>query len=451
MNPLFWRIFLSTWGGLALILLLTAIVAVRLPLPFNDGGEDQLSVPITALLARDIRRELSLNPDATVRELIKPFDLDMAPMHTIYVVDESGRDLLNRVLPEVVTELLATPGDPVQAARGISDRLYVEHEGLAGYMVIGMDGFFPLGKGAMKRGVREAFVVLALVTSAVLAMLLARFISGPIHQLRLAGQKVAEGDLQVRVSPAVEGRSDDIAKLTRDFDVMTEKVAALLGSRDRLLRDVSHELRSPLARLQALLSLQRLNADPSDSAHLDRMERELERLDTLIGEILHYSRLEAVESVDRHPTDLADLLQTIVDDAGLEAERDNKSIDLAVPQDVIGMLDSHLIHRAIENAIRNAIKHTAPGTGVSISMDASDEQVVIRVADRGTGVPEDALGRIFEPFYRIEDSRETRSGSGGIGLAIASRAVRLHGGKISASNIPGGGLSVVFTMPLLHP
>lgn len=450
MNPFFWRIFLSTWGAFALALL-TAIVAVRLPLQFNDSGEEQLSGRMVGLVARDIRRELSLNPDATVRELIKPFDLDMGPVYTIYVVDQSGHDLLNRVLPEAVTELLATPGDPIEAARGISHRLSVEYEGLAGHMVIGMVGFFPLGKGVMKRGVRETFLVLALVISAFLAMWLARFIVKPIHQLRLAGRKVAEGDLQVRVSPAVEGRSDDIAKLTRDFDVMTEKVAGLLGSRDRLLRDVSHELRSPLARLQALLSLQRLNADASDSKHLDRMESELERLDTLIGEILNYSRLEAVESVDRHLTDLADLLQTIVDDAALEAEQEGKATELAVKQDVIGMFDSHLIHRAVENVVRNAIEKTPRGTSVSISMDASDEQVVIRVADRGPGVPEDLLGGIFEPFYRIADGRETRSGSGGIGLAIASRAVRLHGGKISATNIKSGGLSVVFTLPLLHP
>lgn len=448
MSSFFWRIFLSAWSVLFITLALTGAIAYLIPTPFDGEEKGKISARVGALIARDLRRELAVNPAVNFAELVAQYDLDLAPIQTIYVLGPDGRDLQGRPLPKEVAALTSAGGDPVAAARSISRRLYVEHEDLAGHKVVGLMGFFPLGNGVMKPGVRALLPLIALLVSVTIASLLAGFIARPVRQLRLAGQRVASGDLTVRVAPTVGNRSDDIAKLARDFDIMTEQVDALLQSRHRLLRDVSHELRSPLARLQALLSIQRQSANSSDMPRIDRMERELERLDVLIGEILHYSRLEATDTVNRHATDLVDLIQTIVDDAELEVETQGKALALKVPKSYVVRVDSNLIHRAVENVVRNALKFTGDDSTVTVALRIENQDVVIAVADRGPGVPEDQLDQIFEPFFRIGDGRNTQSGSGGIGLAIAQRSLRLHGGSARAMNREGGGLCVELRMPV---
>lgn len=448
MSSFFWRIFLSAWSVLFITLALTGGIAYLIPTPFDGQEKDKISARVGALVARDLRRELAMNPAVNFAEMVAQYDLDLAPIQTIYVLGPDGRDLQDRPLPKEVAALTSTPGDPIAAARSISRRLYVEHEGLAGHKVVGLMGFFPLGSGVMKPGVRALLPLIAILVSVAVASLLAGFIARPVRQLRLAGQRVASGDLTVRVAPTVGNRSDDIAKLARDFDAMTEQVDALLQSRHRLLRDVSHELRSPLARLQALLSIQRQSAHSSDMPRIDRMEGELERLDVLIGEILNFSRLEVADAVDRHATDLVDLIQTIVDDAELEVETEGKTLALEVPKHCVVHVDSHLIHSAVENVVRNALKFTGDDSTVTVSLHIENQDVVIAVADRGPGVPQNQLDQIFEPFFRVGDGRNTHSGSGGIGLAIAQRSLRLHGGSARAMNQEGGGLCVELRMPV---
>jgi signal transduction histidine kinase len=283
--------------------------------------------------------------------------------------------------------------------------------------------------------------------SAAGSVVLARFVIRPVRRLRDAGQRVAEGDLTARVAPTVGSRKDAIAELARDFDVMTERVQALLESQQRLMRDVSHELRSPLARLQALLSIARQKLDGIEGLPLDRMERELERLDELISEIVFYARLEAKTEIDRRRTDLVDLLQNIVDDADVEGQESGKQIRLHGPAACMMDVDAGLIQRAVENIVRNALKHTAPQTIVEVTIAERQASVEIVVRDRGPGVPEVALDKLFDSFYRVEDGRGTHSGSGGIGLAIAQRSVQLHGGTIRAANCSDGGLRIEMTLP----
>jgi two-component system sensor histidine kinase CpxA len=296
-------------------------------------------------------------------------------------------------------------------------------------------------------GSRLLLIGISFLLSAVGSIVLARFVIRPVRRLREAGRQVAEGDLTARVAPTVGSRRDDIAELARDFDVMTERVQALLESQQRLMRDVSHELRSPLARLQALLSIARQTLDRSERVPLDRMERELERVDELIGEILSYARLDAKEGIDRRPTDLVDLVQNIVDDADVEGQESGKRIRLYGPATCMLDADGGLIQRAIENVVRNALKHTAANTTVEVAITEGPASVEIVIRDRGPGVPEDALDKLFEPFYRVEDARGTHSGSGGIGLAIAERSVRLHGGTIRAANGRDGGLCIEIVLP----
>jgi two-component system sensor histidine kinase CpxA len=296
-------------------------------------------------------------------------------------------------------------------------------------------------------GARGLLIGFWLMVGVAVSLLLARFIVLPVRRLQSAGQKVAAGDLSVRVAHTVGNRTDDIARLARDFDLMTERVDGLLQSQQRLMRDVSHELRSPLARLQALLSIARQKADAAGAEQIDRMEAELERLDRLIGDILAFSRLEAKEAISRHPTDIVDLVQNIVDDASIEAQAAGKQIRMHGPTRCLIDVDSGLIQRAVENVVRNALRHTAEGTAVNVSIDNDARYVRIVTDDQGPGVPEEAIAKLFEPFFRVEQSRSTRSGGGGIGLAIAERSIRLHGGSIRARNRKDGGLSIAIALP----
>ena len=228
---------------------------------------------------------------------------------------------------------------------------------------------------------------------------------------------------------------------------MTERVQALLESQQRLMRDVSHELRSPLARLQALLSIARQKLGGVEGVPLDRMERELERLDELISEVLSYARLEATTEIHRQRTDLVDLLENVVDDADVEGQESGKQIRLRGPVTCMMDVNAGLIQRAVENVVRNALKHTAPQTIVEVTIAERPESVEIVVRDHGPGVPEAALDKLFDSFYRVEDGRGTHTGSGGIGLAIAERSVQLHGGTIRAANCSDGGLRIEIRLP----
>jgi two-component system sensor histidine kinase CpxA len=286
-----------------------------------------------------------------------------------------------------------------------------------------------------------------IVVAAAVSFILARFIVVPVRRLRLAEQQVAAGDLSVRVAHTVGKRTDDIARLARDFDVMTERVDTLMQSQQRLMRDVSHELRSPLARLQALLSIARQKADAEHAEQIDRMEVELERLDALIGQILVFSRLEIQDAVVRRPTDIVDLARNIVDDASIEAQVAEKHIQISGPERCVIDLDSGLVQSALENVLRNALRYTPPGTAVDVSISEGTHDIRVVVDDHGPGIPVDALESVFEPFYRVAAAEQSHSSGGGIGLAIAKRGIELHQGGITAENREGGGLRIEIVLP----
>lgn len=448
----FWRIFLSAWVILLLAIVLTIWVSGWLPEPGRGSGSPAAVDQIVTLVARDLREQLATGPAKGTDLLARDYPLDIRPWMQIYVLDPDGEDIRGRTLPEDVAAVPGTRGGSIGApAAPLSPRLHVREDGLQGYLVVGRESSFPLSDIARKPWGRALFLGMLLAISAAASWMLARFIVLPVRRLRLAEQRVSGGDLSVRVAHTVGNRTDDIAKLAQDFDVMAERVDALLQSRHRLMRDVSHELRSPLARLQALLSIARQKARPVDADHIDRMEKEIERLDELIGEILAYSRLEAQDDVTRRPTDVVDLVQNIVDDASLEGQPAGKQLRMKGPGRCVVDLDSGLIQSALDNIVRNALKYTADGTAVDISIVDAAGEVRITVDDHGPGLPNDALARIFEPFYRVGESRSTQSGSGGIGLAIAERSVRLHGGRITARNREGGGLRVEVTVPRQNP
>lgn len=289
----------------------------------------------------------------------------------------------------------------------------------------------------------------ALAVVLAVSWLLARSLAAPIRELRRATRRLASGDLGARVVPALGNRRDETAELGRDFDRMAARIEDLVAAQQRLLRDISHELRSPLARLGVALELARQKAGAEAALSLDRIGREAERLNDLIGQLLALTRLEgAGELPVREEVDLAELLQEVARDADFEARGRNCSVQVEAcePARVTGIPE--LLRRAVENVVRNAVRFTAEGTAVAVSLRQTAAGAArIEVRDRGPGLPEAALLEVFRPFYRVADARDRGTGGAGLGLAIAERAVRLHGGTIRAENEPDGGLRVTIELP----
>jgi two-component system sensor histidine kinase CpxA len=271
----------------------------------------------------------------------------------------------------------------------------------------------------------------------------------PIRLLQNTTEQFGQGKLTIRTPRAISKRKDELGDLANSFDDMAEQLSSLVNSQKQLLRDISHELRSPLARLQVALELARNESGDKAGEELDRIGKEAERLNELIGEVLTLTRFEQ-GSVQTENTliQLDNMLNDIADDATFEAEAMGKSVDINSIEACTIYGDSLWLGRALDNVIRNAIRHTPVGTGILISLSLQGDQARITVRDFGTGVPEKSLPDLFEPFFRTSEARERHSGGYGLGLAIAQRAVKLHHGHISAANHKDGGLKVTIELPL---
>jgi signal transduction histidine kinase len=289
--------------------------------------------------------------------------------------------------------------------------------------------------------------VAAILASLLFAGFLAWYFARPIRALRSAFEAAAAGDLAPRFSGAGSRRRDELADLGRDFDRMSAQLRALMDGQRRLLHDVSHELRSPLARLQAAIGLAHQRPEKT-AASLERIERESVRMDSLVGELLTLSRLEATPAISRTETiDLTEMVEQIADDARFEAGPHGAPVVVegaGAGAAVLGEPD--LLWRAIENVVRNAVKH-GNGQEVRIGLRSDGGRVHIDVCDRGPGIAEEDLGLIFRPFFRSNTSRNNVDGHG-LGLAIAQHVVHAHGGTIAAVNRQGGGLRVTISLPV---
>jgi signal transduction histidine kinase len=282
---------------------------------------------------------------------------------------------------------------------------------------------------------------------------LARYLSTPIVQLRGATHELSAGNLGARVDQKLLRRRDEIGNLGRDFNVMAGRIESLVGAQRRLLGDISHELRSPLARHGVALGLARRSAGPLAASALDRIGREAERLNEMIGQLLALSRVETgTDQLDNAEIDLSALVKGVAEDADFEARGRERSV-LVINNEPLTMKGVfELVRSAIENVVRNAVRYTAEGTEVEISLTRDpvnpDRFAVISVRDHGKGVPEESIREIFRPFYRVEDDRDRKTGGTGLGLSIAARAVHLHHGTIKAANAEDGGLIVEIRLPL---
>jgi signal transduction histidine kinase len=302
-----------------------------------------------------------------------------------------------------------------------------------------------------RRSSLRIMILLELLSCAGLSYGVARYLSRPISELRSAASRLAQGDLTARVGGKLANRSDEAAGLVREFDQMAERVADLIDAQRRLIGDISHEIKSPLARLSVALGLARRTAQTYAPRQFDRMERELERLSMLAGELLTLAKLEQAPGLTPLATvDLGAVVERVLSDATYESP--TRMGDVVLHQHGRPLLvagDEDLLRRAIENVVRNAIFYTPPGTKVEVALSSPDgRSAQLEIRDHGPGVPEAALAHLFEPFYRVDQARARKTGGTGVGLSICERAVRLHGGVIVARNASPRGLIVDISMPL---
>jgi two-component system OmpR family sensor kinase len=400
----------------------------------------------------------------------------------VFAVDESGHDALDReVGPAVVAEARELHGGsrgpaPVREALALDGRRYLLFS-----MSRGPPGAPPYGRPwrpmrgpgqdtgptrdanafsgpgvgqgpgplARARGMPQGVPIVAtLLASIAGALALAWYVAKPVRSLRTAFEAVAGGNLNVRVAPSIGGRHDELADLGRDFDRMTDRLQVSMNRQRRLLHDVSHEMRSPLARLQAAAGLIRLKHGTGEPA-IERIEEEIVRIDRLVGDLLKLSRLEAGELAGAaEEVDMQELVREVVEDANFEAQAMGRAVtwDPETPGMVCGRPE--MLHGAIENVVRNALKHAAQSLEVRIhtAIDERSSLYVLRVLDTGPGVPEHELAGLFTPFFRAADAARTEGY--GLGLAIARRSIEAHGGTIDASNRRDGGLEVTIALPL---
>lgn len=292
----------------------------------------------------------------------------------------------------------------------------------------------------------QPMFILAGLAGLLFSALLAWNLTRPMRQLREGFAKVSGGDLSVRLYPAMRRRHDELSIVARDFDAMVERLIVLVRAREELLHDISHELRSPLARLQLATGLARQTPE-SVGASLDRIDEEASRLDKMIGELLTLSRAENDTMPEEQYVDLSGLLEVVVNDARFEAQIPGVEILLDVTPAADYTVKGHaeLIRRAIENIVRNALRFSLQGQQINVSLRQENVWLVISVSDQGPGVDDDKLSSIFDPFVRVNSPLMGRGY--GLGLSIVRKVILAHNGDVQAKNNKEGGLSLTVRLP----
>jgi two-component system sensor histidine kinase CpxA len=458
MRSLFTRIFLSFWIVLGVIIAgcvaATTMVAWHRIAVLGEINFDALN--------RDAEVALRSGSEAGLTSWLKKVG-DTYPGVDIYVLTVSGNDLLHREVPPRLRQWLVrgngqkliaassgqsplAPGLQYSASHlldssrisGLNGKDYtlaVAWYGSSPVDVLGSYDILPL------------LLVLALIVSAIVSWWIAHYISAPIHELQLSARILARGNLDAKVEDRFSKRRDEIGILARDFNHMAAQLRSQISAKEVLLRDVSHELRSPLTRIQIALGLAGLEKADIGVQH-QRIERDVERMNTLIGEIMQLTRLtSAPQSFPPEQIDLSRLIDEIADDVALEAKPFGKHLALARPSNVGVYGNPEMLRRAIENVLRNAIRFSPNDAEIALSVVREPAGTTICVRDKGPGVPEADIQRIFDPFYRVSVARDRDSGGTGLGLAITARVMSLHGGHASACNISQGGLAVMLFLP----
>lgn len=451
MKSLLIRIFISFWSIIVITIIAAAAIGflyserTRVALENFDVGDAALEA--SAALREEGREGLT----DWLRSLPRPAE------SLVFVVDDQGKDLLERPLPPLIQRSMRRISDrerrPPRTRQDSRDvrpaRPFTQLVGADGhvYTIVMLPPQFARTSWLFDRG-RAGVIILALLVSAAISYLLAQTISRPVRRFRESANAIADGDLSTRVAQQVGPRRDEIGLLAKDFDRMADELQRAWLQQTELARNVSHELRSPLARLRVALELARRKT--GDLAELDKIDAETERLDELIGRILEYSKLDADSRERRVNIDLGELLSSVVADVRFEFVEAGSETDIDFSSDASCAVSGYpgSLRSCLENVLRNAVQHGKGVGNVRVQLDTDGSRAVVTVEDHGGGVPDRELEKIFEPFYRATTTTKAVRQSGGLGLAIASRAATLNDGTIRASNSENG-LRVEVCLPLV--
>lgn len=439
MPRLFWRLFFALWLSIMAFAVITAWVSFVV-------SRQEIPDPPDVAYARNIDKaermlDLALRRGGPERagEIIE--QLPWPVRNQVLLFNAQGEEILGRQRSRQLLD-----SDNAQSRR----RTLMDRNGQSWSLVVLRRGppsqlLQPGGRGAAWR------LLIAALISALVSWWLARSLTRPLEALGRTSRQLSTGDLDVRVAEKVTARRDEFGALGRDLNAMAQHLGEAQQSSRRLLRDVSHELRSPLARQRVALELARGRAGSVIPAELDRIELESERLESLVGEVLgllrETSRASPFEPVD---FDLAELLSDLADVIDYELPEEAPRVTRGFTGPIIVHADRELLWRALENLLRNAVLHSDPGASIALEARrlAGSNEVEMLVRDRGPGVPESQLEAIFDPFSRVEEARDRSTGGHGLGLAIAAAAVKRHQGSISARNRARGGLEMRLLLPI---
>jgi two-component system OmpR family sensor kinase len=353
----------------------------------------------------------------------------------VMIVDTNGHDALGRPVSQNAFAKALKALESNRAKRSVKQITLADGQR---YVV-----FLPADSGNLgppRMPPPSVQIAIALFASLLFSALFTSYLTRPIRHLRKVSTRLAEGDLDARVTPLIGNRNDELSDLGKDFDFMATRVQTLLNAQRQLLHDVSHELRSPVARMRLAVGLAQQQPEKLQVA-LERIERETERLDELLGQILTLARLESNLSRDAtEKVSLDELLEEIVKDVGFEAQALNRNVTFKIEHSAELQGQRELLRRAFENVIRNALKYTAEGTAVEVTLTAAQRKPVVMIRDHGPGIPEAELGKVFQPFYRVPEKEKPQASGYGLGLAIAKRALEKHAATIELSNVADGGL-----------
>ena len=418
--------------------------------------EDRWQVTLHSIMPMEAEKAARMY-EAEGPDQVRAYLDDLQSRKTVrfYFFDENGEALLDRPAPEVVQEIARNKKAMERiSAQGLS--AVSVRQGIAVRQVTAPSGrkyslafqtspstLVPLSDAIGRHPYLRLGVITLIAIG--LCLVLTLHITRPLGKLRQAASDIAEGRLKTRVKPTIGRRHDEIALLGDDFDRMAEQIERLVTAQRNLLGDVSHELRSPLARLIVALSLLKQGQGEEALEYQSRIGIEAERLDKLIGQLLTLTRIDSgVDANLRETFDLTNLVQEVVADGDFEARAQNRSVRFLATESCSITGVAELIRSAVENVIRNAVRHTAAGTAVEVTIERQSRAILLRVRDHGPGVPDAMLTDIFLPFHSVNN----HSGGAGLGLAIADRVVRMHNGTIQAYNAREGGLVIDMQLPL---
>jgi two-component system sensor histidine kinase CpxA len=450
---MFLKIFLSFWLTVGVF-----AVAQEAAARLSRTDEHQTLAMVRAVVddARDIPTAFERRGPSGARDAVEAFERRRGLFADLLKPERSS--MTGRAVRPAEIEV-ARLADRIAAA-GFSQAAVNQVEGLAAQQVVTSGGErltlivgLPRRTGStasrallVSSPIRLAFI---LAIGGVFCFVVARHLTQPIVALSAAANALADGRLHTRVGRDAGQRRDELGGLARDFDRMADRIEGLVAGQRRLLGDVSHELRSPLTRLTVALGLARRSSPQDLAEYFTRIETEADRLDRLIEQLLTLSRIESGADVEpRAPFDLSDVVQQVVGDADFEARASGKRVTLlgCEPAAILGMAE--LMRSAVENVVRNAIRHSRPNTSIDVALRVDGSATAcIAVRDYGAGVPPAMLPEIFKPFWRGHGTADAAPDGAGLGLAISDRIVRMHGGRVSATNAEGGGLVVTIVIP----